>query len=60
MNKQPYYHRVDGLLFTATRDISQEEFIQAIKAPLKKLGVLINSIELECMDAEPGDPSDLC
>lgn len=60
MNKQPFYHRVDGLLFTATRELSETEFLVEIRGPLKKLGVIPESIEIETWGgAEPGDPSDL-
>jgi ferredoxin-NADP reductase len=60
MAKQPFYHRIDGLLFTATNGIDEKQFIDAIKEPLKKLGVLPDSITIEeFFEPEPGDPSDL-
>lgn len=71
MTKQPFYHRVEGaLLFTATRPISEKEFIAALERGLKSCGLVKNSVEIECLnvdgklvsgycDAEPGDPDDL-
>ena len=60
-NKQPFYHRVDGLLFTATRPISEKEFMQAVKKSLALLGVIVSSIELDgpWEESEPGSPDDL-
>ena len=67
MNKQPFYHRVDGLLFTSTTGLSEAEFIAFFRTTVsskaaKHLGIIANSIEIE-MDGygepEPGDPSDL-
>jgi hypothetical protein len=65
MNAQPFYHRIDGLLFSSTTGFGEQEFIQLLKdaANLKKhkdLGVIIDSIEIEdYSDPEPGDPADL-
>lgn len=60
-NQQPFYHRVDGVLFTATRDVSEDEFTEALKKALKGIkGVIINSAEIEeYSEPEPGDPLDL-
>jgi hypothetical protein len=65
-NKQPFYHRVDGLLFTSVTGCDGEKFktalIQAIKTSkaFKDLGILENSVWIEDYgDPEPGDPSDL-
>lgn len=62
MNKQPFYHRVDGLLFTATKPIDVLEFVHAFATGLKALGVIASSVEIEpegYAEPEPGDPSDL-
>jgi hypothetical protein len=72
-NKQPFYHRCDGaVLFTATRPISEKEFIAALEKALKPLGLVKGSVEVEgfgglaggeitsgYMEPEPGDPADL-
>lgn len=71
MNKQPFYHRVEAVLFTATRPVSEEEFCAALESSLKKCGLVKGSVEIEparddkndClvsgMSWEAGDPSDL-
>lgn len=66
-NKQPFYHRVDGLLFTSTTGFGEELFLKAFRKfakseEAKQLGMLPNSIEVESEgygDPEPGDPADL-
>jgi len=60
--KQPFYHRVDGVLFTCTTEISEEDFIEALEIGLKniKCGYVKGSVEVEQWGGgEPGDPSDL-
>lgn len=60
MNKQPFYHRVDGLLFTATRSLSEAEIVEAVS---KIEGVVPGSTEIEpggFDEPEAGDPADLC
>ena len=65
MNKQPFYHRIDGLLFTSTTGFSEEKFLKLLKQAMnsdagKKLGLIPNSLEIEdYYDPEPGDPADL-
>lgn len=71
MTKQPFYHRVEGaVLFTATRPVSEEEFIAAVERGLKSCGLVKGSVEVECLnedgvlvsgygEPEPGDPADL-
>lgn len=64
-NKQPFYHRCEGaVLFTATRPVSEEEFIAALEKALKPLGLVKGSVEVESingnwMESEAGDPADL-
>lgn len=66
-NKQPFYHRVDGLLFTSTEGFCEEDFIAALRKLAdskyaKPLGIVADSIEIEMngyAEPEPGDPSDL-
>ncbi len=61
MNKQPFYHTA-SVLFTATREVSQSELEAAIRAAFKARpfsGVLTNTIVVESLDNEPGDPADL-
>jgi hypothetical protein len=58
-NKQPFYHRVDGLLFTATSVVTEQDIIEAIG---KIKGVVKDSVEIEpdgYGEPEPGDPADL-
>jgi hypothetical protein len=57
INKQPFYHRA-VILFTATHDVDEKELLAAVKK-LKIDGLLPNSIEIEEINAEPGDPADL-
>jgi hypothetical protein len=73
MNKQPFYHRSEGALtFTATKPISESEFIKAVEKALKPLGLVSGTVDIECihdeetktlfsgwMEPEAGDPSDL-
>lgn len=70
-NKQPFYHRCAGaVLFTATRSITEEEFVAALEKALKPLGLVKGTVEIEgisdgkeihsgWMDPEAGDPADL-
>ena len=64
MNKQPFYYRVDGLLFTSTRVITEDEFtafirLAAAKLPIMK--IISESVEIEPtgFSYEAGDPTDL-
>ena len=67
MNKQPFYHRIDGLLFTSTTGFGEEEFLEMLKQFAgsktgKKLGIIGNTIEIEINgydEPEAGDPADL-
>lgn len=66
-NRQPFYHRVDGLLFTSTTGFGEERFLEAFRKfarskHAKDLGVVEGTIEIELDgygDPEAGDPSDL-
>jgi hypothetical protein len=61
-NKQPFYYRVDGLLFTLTEEIDEEQFKAALIVGFKatKLSYIKNSLEIEQWGGgEPGDPADL-
>lgn len=42
--KQPFYHRIDGVLFTATREVSEQEVVNALK---QIKGVVKESVEVE-------------
>lgn len=68
MNKQPFYHRADGLLFTSTTGVDEQQFTEVFlrvlrnSRELKKLGILPDTIEVEAncyLEPEPGDPADL-
>ena len=65
MNKQPFYHRVDGLLFTSTTGFSEDDFIRVFKWLAESrmgrfLGIVPDSLEVEeYFEPEPGDPADL-
>lgn len=65
MNKQPFYHRA-VVLFTATEELDSKDVAEAIRVGMhKKFNdkgrelVVFGLIEIEEMDAEPGDPADL-
>ena len=66
-NKQPWYHRVDGLLFTMHSEISEVEFVAALEKALagikyagSEAGFEKGSVEIEQWGGgEPGDPADL-
>lgn len=66
-NEQPFYHRVDGLLFTSTTGCGEDRFLEALRAFAKSraargLGIVPESIEIEANgygEPEPGDPADL-
>lgn len=67
INRQPFYHRVDGLLFTTTTGCSKELFLQFLRMAARsragaEIGILVDSIEIEADsygEPEPGDPADL-
>lgn len=59
MSAQPFYHRVDGLLFTAKRALTEAEIVEAVR---KIKGVVKESVEVEpdgFEEPEAGDPADL-
>lgn len=65
MNKQPFYHRA-VVLFTATREISEDEFntilgklVSNLPKYVRDTGILASSMLVEEIDNEPGDPADL-
>lgn len=64
MNKQPFYC-VLTLLFTSTRELSQQEVMDKVgPALLKVKGTLTSSqprggITVEAFECEAGDPADL-
>lgn len=59
-NKQPFYHRAT-ILLTATRPISEAEFLEAVQTAFSGwVSVIPDSIDLEEYDEpDPGDPADL-
>ena len=61
--RQPFYHRQDGVLFTATRVVSEAELAEAIVKAVQRIkGVVKESVEIEpnnYQEPEPGDPADL-
>lgn len=68
MPKQPFYHRVDGVMFTLTQPIDEDDFKRLMEIALKNLktnkkGLSIyvdGSLEVEeWMEPEAGDPDDL-
>jgi len=62
MAKQPFYHRVDGLMFTCTESLTEDEFILALKLGLSKMRCVYvkDSVEVEeWHEPEAGDPDDL-
>ena len=61
-NKQPFFHRCDGLLFTATKPVSEAEFLAAVSKALKPFGLVLGTLEVEpdgWAEPDPGDPADL-
>mgnify|MGYP000878549486 CR=1 FL=1 len=57
MNKQPFFHRA-VILFTATEALTRHDLEDLIDK--RKLGpIILNTLEVEEIDAEPGDPADL-
>ncbi len=60
MADQPFYHRIDGFMFTATRPIDRDELIHLIAKGLKAHGVIPHSVDFEeYHEPEAGDPHDL-
>lgn len=67
INAQPFYHRIDGLLFTTTTGCSEERFLTALRAFAaskhgRAIGLIAETIEIEIDgygDPEAGDPADL-
>lgn len=67
INRQPFYHRVDGLLFTTTTGCSQDRFLEFLRKAARssagrEIGLLVDSIEVESdgyAEPDPGDPADL-
>lgn len=58
MNKQPYYHQA-SILFTATREITRDELTELLRKKLRVKDIIVNTIECEEVDAEPGDLANL-
>ena len=64
MAKQPYYHHM-AVLFTSTSDLSETVNAPAFRAKLERflkreLGYVVpGSVQMDGVDAEPGDPADL-
>ena len=46
-NKQPFYHRVDGLEFKTEQSLKEEDFLNSIKKYFKKFGALPDTFEIE-------------
>jgi len=61
MPAQPFYHKVDEVLFTATRVVSDNEINNVITLALQKIkGVVPESVTVVINDEpEAGDPADL-
>lgn len=59
MNKQPFYHRA-VVLFTATEEISLRELEELLFKKMKGYGIISDSIVVEELEIDPGDPADLC
>ena len=64
MPKQPFYHYVDGLMFTCTEPLTKEEFIDALQIGLKKYGLVKGTIYIDdsengYKEPEAGNPPDL-
>lgn len=66
MNRQPFYHRIDGLMFTSTTGFGEERFLELFEEFLEssvvqeELGIVEGTVEIESYDEpEAGDPSDL-
>ena len=62
MNKQPFYHSADDVLFTMTEEISEEDFKKAMEIGFKimKLPYVEGSVEIGAWGGgEAGDPADL-
>jgi hypothetical protein len=58
VNKQPFYHEVT-FLFTATREFTRVELTLLLAKALKGRDVVKGTIDVESVEAEPGDPADL-
>ncbi len=69
MSKQPFYHRIDGLLLTEAVDlnkgqisclINEKIIIDILEKGLKKYGLVKNTTTIEEFhEPEAGNPSDL-
>lgn len=67
MNKQPFYHRIDGLMFTSTTGFDEKQFLEAFEAFInsksgKQFDIVPYTVEIEpdgYAEPEAGDPSDL-
>jgi len=63
MPKQPFYHYVDGVIFTCTEPLTKEEFLTALEKGLKGFGFVKGTAEIYGSDGykepEAGDPDDL-
>lgn len=60
-NVQPFYHRAT-LLFTATVDIDMVKLRGILRRALKAQNIktiLVDTVDIEDVDSEPGDPADL-
>jgi hypothetical protein len=59
MPKQPFYHSA-SILFTAIdEELTRDEVTEIFRKIKKDKRIVINSIECESVNAEPGDPHDL-
>lgn len=61
-NVQPFYHRIDGLLFTATVPLTEGLILGLLRKYGKSLGILPDTVEIESdgfAEPDPGDPADL-
>ena len=58
MNKQPHYHEV-SILFTATKELSKEDLEHVLEELKCDKDVLNDSVEIQFIECEAGDPADL-
>lgn len=64
MAAQPFYHSA-SVLFTSTESVNRSELTDLLRKAIarlekkNRLGILIDTVDVERVDDEPGDPADL-
>ena len=58
MNKQPFYHEI-SILFTATKPLTEEELEHVADELRADKDVLNDSVQIQFVESEAGDPADL-